>query len=197
MTSASAMVAARIDSFMQATARPWAAGLAGEPVASFTHESFGPHERVVRGGTCSGSSSEDVVMSRVPEESASIWNVKGVPHEAQKVRVACSEDLKCGRAHRTGTETTPPARWNQATNGAPLVFDGRSCSGRRSGSTARRRSRSAPRGRKHPPRNISASSALRSMGVMVGDRPAWMVPRDLDAMPFVYNGTFLRLDDSR
>ena len=37
---------------------------------------------------------------------------------------------------------------------------------------------------------------LRSMGVIVGEPPAWMVPRT--SKPWrSYNGTFLRLDDSR
>src|SRR5882757_2960644 len=96
-----------------------AAGWLGSPSASFTHESFDLTNVWSRGGTCSGSSSEDVVMSSSPGERVD-WNVKGVPHDAQKVRWACSEDLKvAGSSDRNRNDAT--GTLNQATNGAPLV----------------------------------------------------------------------------
>ena len=59
-------------------------------------------------------------MSSCPGERVDA-NVKGVPHDAQKVRVACSEDLKVAGSSDT-KRNDATGTLNQATNGAPLVW---------------------------------------------------------------------------
>lgn len=71
------------------------------------------------GGTCSGSSSEQVVTSISSGWRAEV-KVSGVPQEGQNVRVAWSDDRKLLGWPET-IRNDPGFTENQATNGAALV----------------------------------------------------------------------------
>jgi hypothetical protein len=85
-----------------------------------THESFDRTNVWSLGGACSGSSSEHVVTSISANKSVD-WKVSDVPQDAQKVRLACSDDLKLAGSSVTKRNALA-GTLNQATNGAPLVW---------------------------------------------------------------------------
>jgi len=66
-------------------------GWTGRPSASFTQESIVAARVWSRGGTCSGSSSEQMVMS-VSSGKRVDSKVSGVPQVPQKVRTAFGDE---------------------------------------------------------------------------------------------------------